>query len=93
MEVNLGNYPSQLADKYMLRLPDGWRDAIKARAATNRRSMNQEILTALEGLVGSAAGEALGGNAPAAGINGTGLAPGSSINRGNGDAPNECANR
>ncbi len=38
-------------DKYMIRLPDGWRDAIKIRAATNRRPMNQEILAALEGVV------------------------------------------
>lgn len=46
-----------LNDAYTLRLPDGWRDAIKARAAINRRSMNQEILAALEGVVGAAAGD------------------------------------
>ncbi len=56
-----------LNDAYMLRLPDGWRDAIKARAAANRRSMNQEILIALEGLIGEAAGGDLAGLAPAAG--------------------------
>lgn len=61
------DYPSNLADRFIIRLPDGWRDAIKARAAANRRSMNQEILTALECVVGAAAGEDLGGNAPAAG--------------------------
>lgn len=56
-----------LNDSYMLRLPDGWRDAIKERAKGNRRSMNQEILIALEGVVGmKAAGEDLGGHAPAA---------------------------
>lgn len=54
-------------DKFMLRLPEGWRHAIKARAVINRRSMNQEILVALEGLVGEAAGADLGGHAPAAG--------------------------
>lgn len=47
--------PSRQADQYVVRLPDGWRDAIKARAAVNRRSMNQEILAALEGVVGAAA--------------------------------------
>ncbi|PJN92684.1 hypothetical protein CNY89_27535 [Amaricoccus sp. HAR-UPW-R2A-40] len=54
----------KLSDAYMLRLPDGWRDAIKARAAGNRRSMNQEILIALEGLIGGAAGEDFGEDAP-----------------------------
>lgn len=68
MEMGLKDYPSNLADRFIVRLPDGWRDAIKARAAANRRSMNQEILTALEGLVGSAAGEqGVQTNAPAAG--------------------------
>ncbi|WYK04476.1 Arc family DNA-binding protein [Cereibacter sphaeroides f. sp. denitrificans] len=32
----------------MLRLPDGWRDVIKVRAAKNRRSMNAEILAIIE---------------------------------------------
>lgn len=41
----------QMNDKYMLRLPDGWRDNIKAVAMKNRRSMNQEILGALEPLI------------------------------------------
>lgn len=54
-------------DQYMLRLPDGWRDAIKARAAANRRSMNQEILIALAGLIGEAAGGEFGDLTPAAG--------------------------
>lgn len=35
-------------DKFMLRLPDGWRDVIKVRAARNRRSMNNEILEMIE---------------------------------------------
>lgn len=42
-------------EKYIVRLPAGWRDAIKYRAAVNRRSMNQEILAALEGVVRLAA--------------------------------------
>jgi plasmid stability protein len=54
-EGDLKDYPSNLADRFIIRLPDGWRDAIKARAAANRRSMNQEILTALECVVGAAA--------------------------------------
>lgn len=60
-------YPSQIADQVAVRLPDGWRDAIKARAARNRRSMNSEILAALEGVVGEAAGEGFADTAPAAG--------------------------
>lgn len=38
----------QLDDKFMMRLPDGWRDAIKVEAARNHRSMNAEILAAIE---------------------------------------------
>lgn len=54
------------SDKFMLRLPSGWRAAIKARAALNRRSMNQEILIVLEGVVGEAAGAEFGDATPAA---------------------------
>lgn len=43
----------QAQDKFMLRLPDGWREVIKELAQRNRRSMNQEILAALEGQVES----------------------------------------
>lgn len=48
MEGALKKYPSQMADCINVRLPDGWRDALKARAAKNRRSMNSEILAAIE---------------------------------------------
>lgn len=41
-------YPSQQQDKFVLRLPDGMRDRIKAAAAENNRSMNAEIVSALE---------------------------------------------
>lgn len=41
-------YPSQVADRFLLRLPDGWRDAIKAEAARNHRPMNSEIIAAIE---------------------------------------------
>lgn len=44
MEVKL----HRNVDKYMLRLPDGWRKAIKAEAAKGRRSMNAEIIAAIE---------------------------------------------
>lgn len=46
--MHTNTYPSQTADKYMLRLPDGWRDIIKEHAARNRRSMNSEIIARLE---------------------------------------------
>ncbi len=36
------------SDKFMLRLPDGMRDRIKAAAEKNGRSMNAEIVNALE---------------------------------------------
>lgn len=35
-------------DQYMLRLPEGWRDAVKAEAKKGHRSMNAEILSAIE---------------------------------------------
>jgi hypothetical protein len=37
-----------LNDKFMLRLPDGLRERIKNVAAANNRSMNSEIVAALE---------------------------------------------
>jgi hypothetical protein len=37
-----------LKDQFMLRLPDGMRDRIKAAAEANRRSMNAEIVDRLE---------------------------------------------
>lgn len=44
----MNDYPSRRADQFPVRFPDGWRDAIKAEAAKNRRSMNSEILAAIE---------------------------------------------
>ena len=35
-------------DQFMLRLPDGFRDRIKEIADVNKRSMNAEIVSALE---------------------------------------------
>ena len=37
-----------LKDQYMLRLPDGWRDSIKTEAKKAHRSMNSEIVAAIE---------------------------------------------
>lgn len=39
------------SDRFMLRLPDGWRDAIKQSANENRRTMTQEILAILAPVV------------------------------------------
>lgn len=40
--------PLQPQDKYVLRLPNGMRDRIKAAAEANNRSMNAEIVARLE---------------------------------------------
>lgn len=42
-------YPSQLADRFQIRMPEGLRDRIRASAEANNRSMNAEILARLEG--------------------------------------------
>lgn len=36
------------SDRYTVRLPDGWRDVIKAEAQKSHRSMNAEIVAAIE---------------------------------------------
>ncbi|ARC87145.1 Arc family DNA-binding protein [Rhodovulum sp. MB263] len=66
MEIAVKKYPSQLAECINIRLPAGWRDALKARAARNRRSMNSEVLAALESVVGKAAGAGRQTQLPAA---------------------------
>ncbi|WP_342643905.1 Arc family DNA-binding protein [Rhodoligotrophos ferricapiens] len=43
-----GKFPSDKQDQFMLRLPDGLRDRIKAQAEKNGRSMNAEIVRVLE---------------------------------------------
>lgn len=40
-------YPSEKQDRFIVRLPDGMRDRIKAAASHNGRSMNAEIVHAL----------------------------------------------
>lgn len=66
-EITLTDYPSRLADRFIIRLPDGWRERLKENAARNRRSMNAEVLCILQGALGEAAGEDFGEDAPAAG--------------------------
>lgn len=56
----------QVAEKYIIRLPDGMRDRIRRRAEHNRRSMNSEIVHYLDRAL-AAENE----NGPAA----TGIAP------------------
>ncbi|MFG6535795.1 Arc family DNA-binding protein [Sulfitobacter sp. CS16] len=36
------------ADRFIIRLPDGWRDTIKMEAAKSHRTMNAEIIAAIE---------------------------------------------
>jgi hypothetical protein len=40
--------PSDVADKFMLRMPEGMRDRIALEAEKNKRSMNAEIIDRLE---------------------------------------------
>lgn len=56
------------ADKYVVRFPDGLRDQIKALAKANRRSMNAEIVFALEERMQAATGEGLRNSSPAAAL-------------------------
>lgn len=41
-------YPSTLADKVLVRMPDGMRDQLKDAAKANNRTMNAEIVARLE---------------------------------------------
>jgi plasmid stability protein len=41
-------FPSDKQDQFVVRLPDGLRDRIKAAAEASGRSMNAEIVKALE---------------------------------------------
>lgn len=42
-------FPSQLAERFQVRLPDGMRDRIAEAAKANNRSMNAEIVARLLG--------------------------------------------
>lgn len=46
--ASMANRKAQDQDKYILRLPDGMRDRIRAAAESNGRSMNAEIVQTLE---------------------------------------------
>ena len=85
----MDDYPSRLADRFMIRMPDGWRERLKENAARNRRSMNAEILCILQGALGAAAGGDLAGLTPAAGNDEAALPGGASITQGIGGAANE----
>jgi len=41
-------FPSTVADKFVVRFPDGMRDRIKEAAEANNRSMNAEIVARLQ---------------------------------------------
>lgn len=41
-------YSSRTADKFVVRLPDGWRERIAEFARANHRSMNSHIITYIE---------------------------------------------
>lgn len=43
----MGKYPSEEAERFQIRLPDGLRDEISAAASANCRSMNSEIIIRL----------------------------------------------
>lgn len=60
---------SRLSEQVNLRLPDGMRQAIAARAAENGRSMNSEVIKIFERALASATaatGEGFADTAPAA---------------------------
>lgn len=48
MSEDDSKYPSELAERFQVRLPAGMRDRIKAAAEANNRSMNAEIVATLE---------------------------------------------
>lgn len=41
-------YPSQIAERFQVRMPDGLRDRLRDAAEANNRSMNSEIVARLE---------------------------------------------
>jgi len=42
-------YPSELKERFIVRMPEGMRDQIAEEAAANHRSMNSEIIARLQG--------------------------------------------
>lgn len=60
----MSKFPSEMADRFQVRLPDGLRDEIRAAAKANGRSMNAEIVSRLQGgetLRDKFAGQAMAG--------------------------------
>lgn len=51
-------YPSELADRFQVRMPEGLRDRIAKAAEANNRSMNAEIVARLEGSFSGTSAEA-----------------------------------
>ena len=47
----MADQTGRASDKFMLRLPDGMRERIKAAAEQNGRSMNAEIVQALDEVI------------------------------------------
>src|SRR5680860_666458 len=45
---DMSDAPSRKQDQFIVRLPDGMRDRIKAAADANNRSMNAEIVAMIE---------------------------------------------
>lgn len=41
-------FPSQTADKFVIRLPDGMRERLRQQAKANQRTMNGEIVFHLD---------------------------------------------
>lgn len=87
--MNEASYPSRQADQYVVRFPDGLRDQIKALAKTNRRSMNAEIIVALEARMQAATGEGFADTAPAAAEKNAALQGGLPITNGKGRTDDE----
>jgi len=55
--VTMRKQHRKLENQFMLRLPDGMRGVIKARAAENERSMNSEIIFHLRKAIAADAGK------------------------------------
>jgi len=55
--------PSALADKFVIRLPDGMRDRLRQRATANRRTMNAEVILYIDRGLAAAENESPAGTA------------------------------
>lgn len=52
MAKNIHKYPSEMAERFQVRMPDGLRDRLRDAAAANGRSMNSEIVARLDASFG-----------------------------------------